>query len=202
MGLTLANLLTVSRMALIPFFIIAVTGNKFGFALVIFGIAGATDFLDGIIARVWRQKTTLGAILDPMADKLLLTAAFLVLALPDHPKSLPDFVLLNRIPITLAVLSISRDVIIALIAGVLYVSGVRTAFPPTMLGKLTTAVQIFLVLAVLFLNFRDVESAVMLPALIRATGGLVILSGLHYIYHAMKGSWAASEPEEKGPASA
>jgi len=199
MGLTLANLLTVSRMALIPFFILAVTDNRFGLALVIFGIAGATDFLDGIIARLWRQKTTLGAILDPMADKLLMTAAFIVLALPDHPKALPDFVLLNRIPISVAILSISRDVIIALIAGVLYVTGVRRSFAPTLLGKVTTTVQIFTVLAVLFMNFRDLPSKLFLPNLIRLTLVLVLLSGLHYIYHAMSGNWAASDPEEERP---
>lgn len=198
MGLTLANLLTVLRMVLIPFFIIAVTDNRFGLALLIFGIAGATDFLDGIIARLWKQKTMLGAILDPMADKLLLAAAFVVLCLPDHPKALPDFVLLNRLPITLAILSISRDVIIALIAGVLYVSGARSAFPPTFLGKATTAVQVFTVLAVLFLNYQGVRSEMVLPVLIRITLAMVLLSGLHYIYHATQSGWAAQDDTESG----
>jgi cardiolipin synthase len=197
MGLTLANLLSVFRMALIPFFIIAVTDSRFGLALVIFGIAGATDFFDGVIARLWRQQTSLGAILDPMADKLLLTAAFIVLALPDHPKILPDFMLVNRLPIFLAILSIGRDVIIALIAGVLYVTGTRSSFAPTFVGKLTTAVQILTVLAVLFFNFRDVRSSFLVPLLTRATLALVLISGLHYIYHAMRGGWA-SEKDKAG----
>jgi cardiolipin synthase len=195
-GLTLANLLTVSRMALIPFFILAVTDNRFGTALIIFGIAGATDFLDGIIARWWRQKTTLGAILDPLADKLLLAAAFIVLAMPDHPKALPEFELLNRIPITLAIISISRDVIIAIIAGVLYVSGARTSFPPSIFGKLTTTVQIFLVLGMLYWNYQGIESDLVLPLIIKLTWGLVIVSGIHYIYSMMKGGKASDAEQE------
>lgn len=195
MGLTLANLLTVLRLALVPFFIIAVTDNRFGVALVIFGVAGATDFLDGIIARMWKQATPLGAILDPMADKLLLTAAFVVLSLPDHPKILPDFVLLNRLPIYLVILSISRDVIIAMIAGVLYVTGARQAFNPTLLGKATTAVQILTVLTVLFFNFQDLQSQAMVPFMTWATLILVLASGLHYIFHAIHGSRTAADSQ-------
>ncbi len=197
MGLTFANLLTVLRLALVPFFIIAVTENRFGLALVIFGVAGITDFLDGIIARMWKQATALGAILDPMADKLLLTAAFVVLSLPDHPKILPDFVLLNRLPIYLVILSIGRDVIIALIAGVLYVTGARTAFTPTLLGKATTAIQILTVLAVLFSNFRAVRSAALVPWMCYATLALVLLSGLHYIFQAI---WGSPTAERDGAA--
>jgi cardiolipin synthase len=196
MGLTLANLLTVLRMVLIPFFIIAVTGTRNGAALVIFAVAGLTDFLDGIIARTWRQKTALGAILDPLADKLLLTAAFLVLCLPDHPRAFPDFTLLNRIPVTLTILSISRDVIIALIAGALYAGGGRSSFAPTMLGKTTTAVQIVTVVAVLFFNYTGVRSAILVPNLVLLTFAMVLLSGVHYIYHAMRGP----DPGRAGPA--
>jgi cardiolipin synthase len=183
MGLTLANLLTVLRMALIPFFIIAITDNRSGLALVIFTVAGVTDFLDGIIARMWRQKTTLGAILDPVADKLLLTAAFVMLCMPDHPKAFPDFQLVNHLPMTLTILSISRDVIIALIAGVLYVAGGRTSFSPTLLGKATTTVQILTVVAALWFNYTGARSDLLLPALVRLTLLLVIASGLHYVYH-------------------
>ncbi len=192
MGLTFANLLTVLRLALVPFFIIAVTESRFGLALVIFGVAGITDFLDGIIARMWKQATALGAILDPMADKLLLTAAFVVLSLPDHPKILPNFVLLNRLPIYLVILSIGRDVIIALIAGVLYVTGARTAFIPTLLGKATTAIQILTVLAVLFSNYGGGRSGTLVPWMCYATLALVLSSGLHYIFQAIWGNPAAA----------
>jgi cardiolipin synthase len=194
MGLTLANLLTVLRLALVPFFIIAATDNRFGVALIIFAVAGITDFLDGIIARMWKQATALGAILDPMADKLLLTAAFVVLSLPDHPKSLPDFFLLNRLPISLVILSISRDVIIAMIAGVLYVTGMKQAFTPTLLGKATTAVQIVTVLGVLLFNFRAVHSTLLVPVLTWATLVFVLASGVHYIFHAIYGSRATPQP--------
>ncbi|HZE89764.1 MAG TPA: CDP-alcohol phosphatidyltransferase family protein [Verrucomicrobiae bacterium] len=194
MGLTFANLLTVLRMALIPFFIIAVTDNRAGAALVIFTVAGITDLLDGIIARMWKQKTALGAILDPLADKLLLTAAFIILCMPDRPRAFPDFVLLNRVPVTLTILSISRDVIIALIAGVLYMAGGRTSFAPTILGKLTTTVEILTVVACLFYNWTGQKSAAVLPALTQVSIAFVVASGFHYIYHVtQRGSAAASD---------
>jgi len=197
MGLTLANLLTVLRMALIPFFIIAVTDMRSGMALLIFVIAGLTDLLDGIIARMWRQKTALGAILDPMADKMLLTAAFVILCMPDHPKAFPDFVLVNRIPVALTILSISRDAIIALIAAVIYLAGGKASFTPTVLGKLTTTIQILTVVAVLVANYRGIRSEVIVPNFILLSFAMVLLSGLHYIYHATKGSSGESGPWTK-----
>jgi cardiolipin synthase len=195
MGLTLANLLTVLRMALIPFFLIAVTDNRSGAALVIFTIAGLTDLLDGIIARMWRQKTALGAILDPLADKLLLTAAFIILCMPDHPKAFPDFTLLNRIPITLTILSISRDVIIALISGVLYMAGGRTSFAPTFLGKLTTTVEIVTVVAVLLFNWEGWRSEIILPGLVKLSLACILASGIHYIYRNTQPSGGAAGGE-------
>jgi len=197
MGLTLANLLTVLRMALIPFFIIAVTENHSGAALAIFTVAGLTDLFDGIIARMWKQKTALGAILDPMADKLLLTAAFVILCMPDHPKAFPDFTLLNRIPITLTILSISRDVIIALIAGVIYMAGGRTSFAPTILGKMTTTVEIVIVVVVLLLNYQGAKSDLVLPWLVKITLAFILMSGVHYIYHNMQRGALESAGEGK-----
>ena len=106
-ALTPANQLTLLRMLLIPAFVILVVYGHFGWALVVFGVAGITDALDGVIARRSGQKTNLGAWLDPMADKLLLVTTFVVL-------TLPNLGLANRLPIWLTVLIISRDVGIVL----------------------------------------------------------------------------------------
>ena len=103
--LTLANQLTLLRMFLIPAFVVLVIEGELGWALVVFGVAGITDALDGVIARRSGQKTTLGAWLDPMADKLMLVSAFVVL-------TLPGLGLANRLPIWLTALIISRDVCI------------------------------------------------------------------------------------------
>ena len=103
--LTLANQLTLLRMLLIPAFVVLVIEGELGWALVVFAAAGVTDALDGVIARRSGQKTTLGAWLDPMADKLMLVSAFVVL-------TLPGLGLANRLPIWLTALIISRDVCI------------------------------------------------------------------------------------------
>ena len=88
---TIANQLTLLRMLLIPAFVLLVVYGRFGWALVVFIVAGVTDALDGIIARMPGQKSELGAWLDPVADKLLLVTTFIVL-------TLPNIGLVNRIP--------------------------------------------------------------------------------------------------------
>ena len=111
MNLTAANQLTILRMLLIPAFVILLLYGHQGWALTTFLVAGLTDLLDGLIARATGQKTTLGAWLDPMADKLLLVTMFVVLTLPDIGSA-------NRLPIWFTVLVISRDVAIVLTVAV------------------------------------------------------------------------------------
>ncbi|HEY3176524.1 MAG TPA: CDP-alcohol phosphatidyltransferase family protein [Candidatus Polarisedimenticolia bacterium] len=192
MGLTLANVLTILRMAVIPFFIMAVGFNRSGWALFLFVAAGVTDLLDGLIARVWEQETKVGAILDPMADKLLLTAAFVMLALPDGTKAFPELLLVNRVPIYLVIITISRDVFISLIALVMYMSLGQTRFKPSVFGKLTTTIQILTVAVILLCNYLGRISAVWVPTLIWSSLSLTLLSGFHYIYRAT--SMASLEP--------
>ena len=94
-ALTLANQLTLLRMLLIPALVILVVYGMNGWALLVFVTAGVTDALDGVLARWWSQRTTLGAFLDPMADKLLLTSTFIVLTIPalELPNHLPVWLL-------------------------------------------------------------------------------------------------------------
>ncbi|HET9481915.1 MAG TPA: CDP-alcohol phosphatidyltransferase family protein [Candidatus Polarisedimenticolia bacterium] len=182
MGLTLANVLTILRMVVIPFFIVSVGYSRSGWALILFIAAGVTDLLDGLIARIWKQQTQVGAILDPMADKLLLTAAFVMLSLPDNPKVFPHLVLSNHIPIFVVIITISRDVFISLISMVMYMTLGQTKFPPSLMGKLTTTIQILTVAVLLLGNYLQRELTVLAPTLVWASLAMTVASGFHYIY--------------------
>lgn len=186
MGLTLANVLTILRMVVIPFFIMAVGYNRSGWAFILFVAAGLTDLLDGLIARVWKQQTNVGAILDPMADKLLLTAAFVMLALPDGPKAFPGLILFNRIPIYVVIITISRDVFISLISAVIYMTMGQTRFPPSMPGKLTTMLQILTVCVLLLGNYLQRELILLGPMVIWICLTMTVISGFHYVYLATR----------------
>ena len=177
-ALTPANQLTLLRMLLIPVFAICVIYDYMGSALLVFSLAGITDLLDGLIARRSGQKTTLGAWLDPMADKLLLVTTFVVLTLPlAH--------LANRIPLWLTVLVISRDVgIVATVAIVNLAVGRRT-FAPSVWGKIATGTYIVTGVVTLYFNYLGRPSAVV-DAFVWASLAVTLVSGLHYIAHAAR----------------
>ena len=128
------NALTLLRILAIPFFAIAVWYGHLWHALVLFVAAGLTDLLDGWIARAFNQRSRLGAILDPAADKLLMTTAFILMALPKDHLRLP-------IPAWVAILAISRDVVISLVALVAWVKDERLDQRPSLLGKVTTGAR-------------------------------------------------------------
>jgi cardiolipin synthase (CMP-forming) len=172
---TLANQLTLMRLALVPAFVILVLYGRLGWALAAFVTAGITDGLDGLIARWTNQRTALGAFLDPMADKLLLVSAFVVL-------SLPGIGLVNRIPVWLTVLVISRDVaIVVTVAIVSLTLGPRT-FPPSIYGKTATALYIVTVTLVLLFNFLERHSAIVDIA-VWVSLAITLISGFHYTVH-------------------
>src|SRR6202162_5748059 len=140
---TVPNQLTFLRLGFLPLFIISIHYDRYQLALVILIVAGLTDALDGVLARSLNQKTALGAYLDPIADKLLLSSSFVVLALN------------RKISWWLTTLVLSRDVILLTSAAViLVVSGYRK-FPPSIYGKITTALQILLVFAVVLLAITE-----------------------------------------------
>src|SRR4029077_11526323 len=107
--LTTANQLTILRIVFVPVFIILLAYREIGWALGTFVAAGITDVLDGIIARRFGQKTSIGAVLDPLADKLLMTTAILIL-------SLPQMGFLNTIPRWLMIIVIFRDLFILIVS--------------------------------------------------------------------------------------
>jgi len=194
LGFTVANLLTIARMVLVPAFIIFVVSNRPTWALAVFATAGISDALDGFVARRVGQGSSLGAFLDPLADKLLMIAALVVLSLPDHPASFPDFILVNRFPILLTILTISRDVLIVLIALLIHLATGLTRFPPTLFGKITTVIQVMTVCTILLYNMLGIRSTAVVPGLNRLTLAATVLSGFHYIVHAAR--LAGSAPDE------
>jgi len=125
------NLLTLLRLLFIPFVVIAVQQHLYMWALGLFVVAGITDGLDGLLARLFNQKTVLGQYLDPIADKLLLSTMFLVLSF---------FHQIIRWPVTILVFS--RDILIVIVCAILYATGVMKVFRPSWLGKANTVAQI------------------------------------------------------------
>ena len=173
--LTAANQLTLLRMLLIPAFVILVLYGELGWALIVFVTAGVTDGLDGIIARRSGQFTSLGAWLDPMADKLLLVTTFVVLALPGLD-------LANRLPVWLTVCIISRDVVIILTVAVVNLAIGRRTFRPSIFGKIATATYIVTAVIAMFFNYLGYHS-LFVDAGVYASLAITLISGLHYIRH-------------------
>jgi cardiolipin synthase len=171
-NLTVANQLTILRIVLVPVFALLVVYGHLGWALLAFLTAGVTDALDGLIARQAGQRTSLGAWLDPMADKLLIVTTFVILTLPDVP-------LTNHLPLWLTVFVLSRDVVIVgVVAIVNLVLGPRT-FRPSLFGKLATATYIFTSVVVMYFNYRA-ERAQIIELFIWLSLAITIVSAIDY----------------------
>lgn len=177
-ALTLANQLTLLRMFLIPALVLLVIYGYSGWALVTFALAGVTDALDGLVARRSGQKTSLGALLDPMADKLLLISTFVVL-------TLPNLDLMNRIPVWLTILVISRDIVIVLTVAIVNLAVGRRTFYPSVYGKAATGVYIFTGAIILFFNYLE-RPSLLVDIGIWASLVLTLVSGFHYVAHAAR----------------
>lgn len=167
--MNLPNLLTLTRVLLIPLFVIFIIQKSFTHALVTFAIAGITDGIDGLVARITHQKTELGAYLDPIADKLLLICAFLTLAI------------IERLPGWLAVVVITRDVIILLGVLIMILNNYSVKIGPSLLSKITTNFQILTVILALWEGGSE-WGTILRNISIYGTTCLTIFSGAHYIY--------------------
>jgi cardiolipin synthase (CMP-forming) len=172
MNLTAANQLTIMRMLLIPAFAILMLYGYRGWALVTFFTAALTDLLDGLIARWTQQKTTLGAWLDPMADKLLLVTMFVMLTMPGVGEP-------NRLPLWFTVLVISRDVAIVMTVAVVNLAVGRRTFRPSIYGKVATATYIMTGVAALYFNYLYRTSS-LVQALVYASLAITLISAGHY----------------------
>ena len=167
--MNIPNFFTILRILSIPFFVICLIYDRFFIALLIFIGAGITDGLDGLIARVYNQRTTIGAYLDPIADKLLLVTSFIVLAV------------LGFIPSWLTVIVIARDVIILLGILVLHLTSHKVEIKPIFFGKASTVAQIVTIAWALVTPSSMVMKTIF-PAIIVVTTLLTGISGLQYIY--------------------
>jgi cardiolipin synthase len=177
-NLTLANQLTILRIVMVPAFVLLVVYGKLGAALTVFVVAGVTDALDGLIARRAGQRTSLGAWLDPMADKLLLVTTFVVLTLPGLP-------LTNHLPMWLTVLVISRDVVIVAVVAIVNLAVGPRTFRPSLLGKATTASFILTSVVVMYFNYRR-ETSVLVDVGIWTSLALTLASSVDYFVRVRK----------------
>jgi len=165
--MTIPNLITILRIILVPIFIIYMINDRTLGAFIIFIIASISDALDGLLARVFHQKSNLGAHLDPLADKILLMTAYVTLAV------------LKMLPSWLAVLTISRDVIILLGVLILYLYRYPVKINPSLLSKATTVIQAVTILVVLSHGYLNIEFIKVYTFWLAAL--LTVASGLQYI---------------------
>ncbi len=185
----LANYLTVLRIVLIPVFVTLLVYRKLGVALLVFAVAAVTDLLDGWVARHQGLSSRLGAFLDPMADKLLLTASFVTLTY------------LKALPFWITAVVISRDVMLVVGALLIHMVGGRIYPKPTWAGKAATFFQILAVLTAMLSRYYRMNAGttvfIWLAAVFTITSGLqYIWQGVHFLNAAN-----AAEREESGEAS-
>lgn len=172
---TIPNGITLIRLALTPFFVLAILEGNHRLALGIFVAAGISDALDGLIARLLGMRSLLGSYLDPIADKTLLVTAYVALTLP-----VPGAV---RMPLWLTVMALSRDFLIVLVALLLYLGAGVREFPPSVWGKWTTFLHILTVAAVLVANVTPVPERALLACFYVAMA-FTVISGADYIRRA------------------
>ena len=175
--LTAANLLTCIRLVLtLPFLYLVLTG-RYGTALAVFFVAGITDFADGYVARRFNQRSSVGRLLDPIADKVLTTSAFVAMAV-SHA-GFPS------IPGWLAVAVVGRDTAIVLGAAVVWALTKTKDFPPAMSGKITTFAELSLVTG--FLLFHTTGRLIfVLPYLYLIVALCVAVSGIEYLLRGLE----------------
>jgi cardiolipin synthase len=168
---TVPNQITLLRLGILPFFLILISYERYRWALLVLVLAGFSDGIDGLLARKLNQRSSLGAYLDPIADKLLLSSSFLILAFK------------NQLAWWFTIIVLSRDVLILIVAVVIIlISGYRP-FPPSLLGKSTTFLQIVLVfVTVLIAAYPDLDWGAFKHLLIYVVTVLAIASGFHYSF--------------------
>lgn len=171
--MNLPNYITLLRIILIPFFVDFMVYGYYREALIVFSLACVTDALDGLLARMLKQKTELGAFLDPMADKLLILSAFLTL------------VYLNRIPVWLVIVVVSRDLILTMGSMIIYFTTRTLKIQPSLTGKLTTVMQLAVVILSLVLMSYGIEMRFM-ALLFGATAAVTIASGAQYFVRGVR----------------
>lgn len=171
--MNIPNTITLIRVILIPFFIDLMIYGYYRPALMVFVIACLTDALDGMIARLTNTKTSLGAFLDPAADKLLIVSSFVTLAILQH------------LPVWLVIIVVSRDVILVFGSFVIYVTGHDLTVRPSVYGKVTTFLQLITVTLTLALVAYDIHTGYLRIAY-WLSAVMTVVSGVQYVLRGMK----------------
>jgi cardiolipin synthase (CMP-forming) len=189
--MTLANQLTVLRILLIPVFVLLLVYDARVAALIVFLLTCISDSLDGYIARTWRQQTTLGTVLDPIADKLLMVTTFATLAL------------LKALPVPLTILLIARDLILSVVVGVVLFTTGRRLPGPSLLGRAAVFAQmVTVVVGLVFHVFTDwpvleaLRPFILVPIFV-ATALLALAAGSHYVYQLVRLLYQIDAPLRK-----
>ncbi len=173
--LSIPNSITFIRIVIIPVFVTALVYNRVDYALFLFIVAGISDMLDGLLARITNQQTRLGAFLDPLADKFLLMTSFIL------------FSVYGWIPTWVTITVISRDLIVTLGWLLLYLLYDITRVVPSLIGKTAIATQLVLIAYTLFSRtFRGVPPPEVWMFIIVTL--LTMISGLQYIYRGLRQS--------------
>jgi len=168
---TVPNQITFLRLGFLPFFLILMSYERYRWALLVLVLAGFSDGIDGLIARKFNQRSSLGAYLDPIADKLLLSSSFVVLAFK------------QQLAWWLTILVLSRDVLILIVAVVIILASGYRPFPPSLYGKFATFFQIVLVFVlVLAAAYPEFPLVLAKQILIYLVATLCVFSGLHYSF--------------------
>ena len=167
---TVANQITMLRLIFVPLFAILTINAHYGGALAVLAVAATSDVVDGLVARWFHQQSSLGIALDPVADKLLMSTAYLILSFR------------GALPWWLTIIVLSRDAGIVVMAVLIsLVSGFRP-FPPTLLGKASTAAQVAAVLAAVSgLAHVEFVSPGVIRTFVYLAGALTVASGIHYL---------------------
>lgn len=181
--ITIPNLLTFLRMGLIPLFAISLAYGRVGWALVLFVIAGVSDGVDGFVARRFKQESELGTIIDPIADKLLMTTAFVMLTMASVMGTEKRFI---PVPFWVTAAVIGRDIAIVTVAGAINVMTGFRDFKPSWLGKASTFVQVVGVTLVLVAANLPELRGFFLPTVYTTVAAFAVFSGIHYIFHVAK----------------
>ncbi len=168
--LTLANQITILRLVFVPLFAILVIERRYVWALAVLAAAAVSDGVDGIVARMLHQESPLGVALDPIADKILMTTAYVTLAFR------------GALPWWVTIVVISRDVAILVTALLISLVAGYRPFPPTFLGKASTVVQMATILAALSLMAHaPLVTPRVVHTCIYLTAALTVASGIHYL---------------------
>ena len=169
----LPNILTLARILLLPFFAVTIIYKEFKIALIVFILASVTDLLDGLIARIKKQVTYFGRILDPIADKFFLITSFLLMSY------------YGLMPKWLTIIVISKDVIVLTGSIILYFVTHSLKIEPSFMGKVTSASQ-FVLIGLILLSLNIGETTHMHISLFILVAVLTVIAGLHYIYKGLK----------------